>query len=74
MYSSLDADKEAEAGAPESSHHPRQSDRQQLWIAAPRNLRQDRQAAVGTAGGVRGQVCLHLPASTGPGVRQLQTG
>lgn len=32
-------DQEAEAGAPESRHHPRQSDLQQLRLPAPGNIR-----------------------------------
>ena len=68
------ADQEAEAGAPESIEHPRQSDLQQLGIAAPRNLRQNRQAAVGTGRGVGGEVRVHLPASSGARLRQLQAG
>lgn len=73
-FTSLLKDKEAEAGAPEGGLHPRQSDLQQLWVAAPRNLWQDRQAAVGTGVGVWGADHLHLPASPGPGLCQLQIG
>lgn len=72
--SSLDSDKEVEAGDPESSHHPRQSNLQQLGVASQRTVQQNRPASVRAACDVGGEVCLHLYASAGPELCLLQGG
>lgn len=72
VSSSLDLDKEAEAGAPEGSHHPGGANHQPDGLPGQRDLRQNRPATLRTACGVGAQVCLHLSASAGPQVHCLQ--
>lgn len=67
-------DKEAEAGAPESSYHPGRANHQPDGVAGQRHLHQNRPAALRTACGVGGEVCVHLSASAGPDVCFLQAG
>lgn len=70
--SPLDLDKEAEAGAPESSYHPGRANHQPDGVTGQRHLQQNRPATIGTARGVGEEVRLHLSASTGPEVYFLQ--